>query len=249
MLASRTSDRSAAGLEGALALGARVGAEVIGTAGDPREGGWEEDLAGAHDGLATLGDVVRDAVAAGERPLLLAGDCSICLGTLPAVWDAHPTATLLWLDAHPDLHTPASTPSGFLGGMCLGASVGRWDAGLGTGPELADVRFVDARDAEGAERDAIGAARLELPADLSQLSGPVFVHLDLDVLDPEVLPATFPAPGGLSLAQLRDLLADVAARCDIIGAEVTSAVPELAEELAGAIEPLVDVLRGPLRQH
>ena len=42
-----------------------------------------------------------------------------------------PDVRVLWLDAHGDFNTPETTPSGFLGGMCLAAACGRWDAGFG----------------------------------------------------------------------------------------------------------------------
>ena len=68
----------------------------------------------------------------------------------------------------------------------------------------------------------------------------MFVHLDLDVLDPSVLPATFPAPGGLSDGGLRTLLAQVAESAEIIGAEITSMmVPERARRVATIVEALL----------
>jgi len=67
----------------------------------------------------------------------------------------------------------------------------------------------------------------------------LFVHLDLDVLDPDVFPASFPAPGGLSPQALRDFLAQVGAVADVVGAEITAAAPGHAELVAGAITPLL----------
>jgi arginase family enzyme len=59
------------------------------------------------------------------------------------------------------------------------------------------------------------------------------------VLDPDVLPAAFPAPGGLQLDQLHRLLDLVAGACDVIGAEVTSAHPDQADELSRVLAPLL----------
>jgi len=71
----------------------------------------------------------------------------------------------------------------------------------------------------------------------------VFVHLDLDILDPSVMPAGVPAPGGLSLDELRALLAGLAAAATIVGLEVTAFDPpehdRLVEPLADAIAPLL----------
>ena len=63
--------------------------------------------------------------------MLLAADCSVSVTTLPAVSRNRPDARILWLDAHGDYNTPGTSGSGYLGGMCLAAATGEWDAGLG----------------------------------------------------------------------------------------------------------------------
>ncbi len=73
-----------------------------------------------------------------------------------------------------------------------------------------------------------------------QLAGyEVFVHLDLDVLDPSVMPAAFAVDGGLLAAELRAFLAEMRAACTLLGAEITSAAPGHAEIVADAIAPLL----------
>jgi arginase family enzyme len=68
----------------------------------------------------------------------------------------------------------------------------------------------------------------------------VFVHLDLDVLDPSILPAQFPAPGGLSDGGLHTLLGEVVDAADVIGCELTAFErPELARRIATIVEPLL----------
>jgi arginase family enzyme len=205
--------------------------------------------------LLEAGGQVDDALAAGDLPVLLAGDCSIAATTLPAVVRHHPDARFLWLDAHGDFNTPETSPSGYLGGMGLAAACGRWDPGLAD-PELAldpsRITLCGVRDLDPGERVALelagvpGVARLSEVADLVQ-DAPVFVHLDLDVLDPSVLPAHFPAPLGLSLAGLHTVLLEVAAAATPIGIEITDfEAPEdpeerglLASMIADAVEPLL----------
>ena len=85
--------------------------------------------------------------------------------------------------------------------------------------------------------DRCGVYRLEAPAQLEGMR--LFVHLDLDVLDPEVLPASFPVPGGLSPQALRRFLAEVVAVADVVGAEITAAAPGHAQLVADAIAPLL----------
>ena len=74
---------------------------------------------------------------------------------------------------------------------------------------------------------------------------PVFVHLDLDVLDPTVMPARFPAPGGLSDGGLRTLLAEVADAGELVGVEITAfSAPERARRVATIVEPLLSAGAG-----
>lgn len=246
----RTSDRSADGARGALSLARELGKRlsleprVIGSPGEPRDGQWEDDVRESRGCLLEAGGQVEDALTAGTFPLLLSSDCSICLTTLPALVRCRPDAIVLWLDAHGDFNTPETTPSGFLGGMCLSAACGVWDAGFG-GPRLDPSKVVmcGVRDLDGGERvllDTNGVVRVSRPSTLAQhLRGmEVFVHLDLDVLDPSVMPAHFPAEGGLSDGGLRLLLGEVAEMCTIVGAEVTSASPDHAEMLGLVVEPL-----------
>jgi arginase family enzyme len=243
-LLCRTSDTHAAGAQGAAALGERLGARVVGSPGEPRKGHFQDDLREARGCLLEAGGQLDDAYEAGRTPILLAGNCSVCVSTLPVVVRRHPEAWVLWLDAHGDFNTPDTSPSGFLGGMCLSAACGLWDSGHGAGLDPARVVMHGVRDLDGPEKvllERSGVGRIERPADLADaLDGRmVFVHLDLDVLDPTVLPATYPAPGGLDFEQLRRLLDLVAGAADVIGAEVAGAHPDHADAIADAIAPLL----------
>ena len=155
------------------------------------------------------------------------------LTTLPAVLRDRPDAKVLWLDAHGDYNTPETTPSEFLGGMCLAAARAAFGTRASAEPStrervvLAGVRDLDPAERELLEREPRdrGRARASRRSSRSQnaLDGaPVYVHLDLDVIDPEDFPAQFPAPGGLRADKLYDLLEAVLAECEIVGAEITA---------------------------
>ena len=241
-LLGRTSDRADGRAAGARALAQALSADarVVGEPGEPHEARYDEDL---RDARATL-EAAAVTVAVTRRPLLTATDCSICVATVPAVARRWPDAWLLWLDAHGDFNTPDTTPSGFLGGMCLAGAVGLWDTGYGAGPGPERVVLVGGRDLDEAETvlmDRHGVVRTDDPAG-ALAGGDVFVHLDVDILDPTVMPGQlYPAPGGLDTTQLRDLLADVAARARIVGAEITCfSTPELSDVLAQAVAPLLE---------
>jgi arginase family enzyme len=250
-LLCRTSDRDARGAQGAEALAnelaERLGstARMIGSPGEPRDGGWEDDLRDSRGCLLEAGGQVEDALTGGRYPVLTASDCSICMTTLPVLARQRPDAWVLWLDAHGDFNSPDTTPSGFLGGMCLAAACGVWESGLGSGLDPGRVVMCGVRDVDPGERvllDTRGVGLVENPSHLADVldARPVFVHLDLDVLDPTVLPATFPAPGGLSDGGLRTLLAEMGEAVDLIGCEITGLLaPDRARRVATMVEPLL----------
>ncbi|MCW3010043.1 MAG: arginase family protein [Solirubrobacterales bacterium] len=240
-LLCRTSDRTPEGALGAVALSELAGARQVGSPATPQALGWKEDLVASRGCLLEAGGQVDDALTAGRFPLLFAGDCSIAVSTLPVVVRHRPDAWICWIDAHADFNTPDTSPSGFLGGMPLAAACGLWDSGFGAGVDPARVAMLGVRDVDGGERvllDTHGVGRPEGPEALADL--PVFVHLDLDVLDPMVLPATFPSPQGWSFEELQDVLEGLAAGSEVIGLEVTSAHPAHVEAIWAALQPLVD---------
>lgn len=243
-LLCRTSDRDPAGMSGAAALGEHLGARAIGSPGVARSTPYAEDLAEARGCLLEAGGQLDDAFEAGKIPVLLAGTCSICVTTLPIVMRHHPDALVLWLDAHADFNTPDTSPSQFLGGMGLAGACGLWDTGFGAGLDPARVVMFGVRDVDGGERVLLerhGVGTVDRPSALADLldARKVFIHLDLDILDPDQLPSSFPAPGGLDFEQLRRLLDLVAGAADVIGVEVTGAHPDHAETLADVLAPLL----------
>jgi arginase len=258
-LVCRTADRTPGAVRGAQTLapliGKRLGVEprTIGTPADPRATRYDEDLRDSRGCLLEAGGQVEDALTGGRVPVIAAADCSIAVTTLPAALRHRPDARVLWLDAHGDYNTPDSSGSGYLGGMCLAGACGEWDAGLGDTIAaerlvLAGVRDLDDGERELLERSeatVIGASVVEtLVAVKNALDGaPVFIHLDLDVLDPEEFPAAVPAPGGLSSDKLYDLMEAVADDSELVGLEVTAfEAPDDGDELADAAETAMRVL-------
>jgi arginase family enzyme len=249
----RTSDRTVYSSRGAealaWALGKRLGARpvLVGTPGVVAEADWEEDLNAARDHLQEAGERVEAILLEGRQPVLFGGDCSIALGTLPALARQRPDASLLWIDAHGDFNSPDTTPSNYLGGMALAGSCGIWDTGCGLGPDPSRLIVCGARDLDPDELKLIQANAVRL-TDLAGAADAVrgrdvFVHLDLDVLDPSLLPGCpYPVPRGLNEDQLGQLLRDVAgAAGELIGCEFTNmTAPELAGRIAGMVAPLFE---------
>jgi arginase family enzyme len=259
-LRCRTSDRTPNAVAGVDALAPlvakRLGREPrsIGSPEEPRRQTWEQDLASSRGCLLEAGGQVDDALDAGSVPVVLAPECSVALTTVPTALRHRPEAKVLWLDAHGDFNTPDTTPSGYLGGMGLAAACGLWDAGLGVDPVdpeqvvLAGVRDLDDAERAALERNAvtlIGASTVETLVAVSNAleRSPVFVHLDLDVLDPDLFPAQFPAADGLTPGRLLDVLEAVAGECELVGLEVASfEAPEDPDERAAAADVALDVL-------
>lgn len=261
----RTSDRFAGAGRGVRIMAPLVGEALgvepryIGSEAEVKETRYDEDLVESRGCLLEAGGQIDDALAAGDVPLMLAADCSISLTTLPAVIRNRPETRVLWLDAHGDYNSPDSSASAYLNGMCLAGACGEWDAGLGEVVRaeqvvLAGVRDLDSGERELLERSAvtvIGASTIEtLVAVKNALDGsPVYIHIDLDVIDPEHFPAAFPAPGGLHPDKLYDLLDSVVEDSDLVGLEVTSfEAPEHEQERIAATETAMHVLE-PVLDH
>src|SRR5215212_7909439 len=87
----------------------------------------------------------REAVAVGT-PVVLMSECTLVPPVLAAVRERHPDVALVWIDAHGDLNTPETTPSGFLGGMpfaqLLGWCFDDWRRQAGLEPPLPEERAV-----------------------------------------------------------------------------------------------------------
>jgi arginase family enzyme len=234
-LRGRTSDRTDGAGAGAQALCERLGGRVVGEASPGRPRDWSEDLPDARPVLEAAAAELTAALDQAELPVLTASDCSICIATFPTVAARVPDLRFLWIDAHGDFNSPDTTPSGFLGGMCLAAACGRWDAGWPGTVDPAAVHFLGVRDLDPGEEIDVEAAgvRRGVPED-----GPVYVHLDCDGLDPSVINAQFPVPGGLALDEVRDALAALAADGRLVGIEVT-ALEDPAQ--AGTIADLLPI--------
>jgi arginase len=218
-------------LVGALGVEARF----VGTPEQPRRQHWRAALEENRGCLLEAGGQVDDALAAGNFPLLISGDCAIGLTTLAALARHRPDARVLWLDTHGDFNTPETTQSDFLGGMALAGAVGLWDAGVAPPfpadrVVLAGVAELEPPERENIERSGatvVGSGLDTLVAVQNAIDGaPVYVHFDSDVLD------------SIRPDKLYDLLEAVADESEIVGVQV-NIEPEYVEGTAGALEPLL----------
>ena len=203
-----------------------------------------------------VAEEVRKAADQGLTPLVLGGDHSVAIGTLGGLASAHGPGGVLWFDAHADLNTPATTPSGAVHGMPLAAALGR--AGVGfesnswTLPSVERMALIGARSVDSGERDAIREAGIAvytisdidrrgvepvLDEALERVSGAPFVHVsvDLDLVDPSVAPGVgSPVTGGLSYREAHLAMELVAESGLLTSLELVEVNPILDHENATA---------------
>ena len=151
-----------------------------------------------------------------ERPLVLGGDCCSHVGAVEGLAARHGRVSLIWFDAHGDLNTPETSPSGNQWGMPLRMLI---DSGA---VEPEDVALVGARNLDPPEEEFIRTSGLHLGEDgiyrALDGAGCTYVAVDADVLEPSELSVFMPEPDGLTHAEVERLLRAVEARTKVLGA-------------------------------
>jgi arginase len=205
-----------------------------------------------------IAELVGQALEEDRVPIVLGGDHSIALGTLAGLAGRRGPGAVLWLDAHCDLNTPETTPSGNVHGMPLAAALGRgrqwFDSPLLTLPAVhaARVAIIGARVTDPGERVLIGELGLAVHTmsevdrrgieavvseALERASGAPFVHvsLDMDGLDPGVAPGVgTPVRGGLTYREAH-LAMELVAASGLLGSlEIVEVNPILDRQNATA---------------
>ncbi len=205
----------------------------LSAAEEKQYGAWQRlALANAH-----LAHMVGDSIRNGELPVALLANCSSLLGVLAGVQHSGPAGApvrvgLVYVDAHADFNTPETTLSGMLGGMDVAAAAGlcltrlRTTSGLDRPLPVANILFAGVRDTDPLEQQLIerhAVARVSAP-DLRQRSSRfraaiarlasrvdrIYVHIDMDVLDPAEVPGhSLSVPGGPTSAELGAAVAEM----------------------------------------
>ncbi len=182
------------------------------------------------EGTRRVKEKLSQKASSSSITFCLGGDCAFTVGSiagLKTIYKGKPG--MIWLDAHGDFNTPDTSPSGFIGGMGLAFACGR-------GPKLSEdieksrplleeerVVHVGSRALDREEEDAMrasltvydakevkrqGAKKIARSAakQLGQSSDWIIAHLDVDVLDPSIVPGVnFPEPGGLTQTEVLEI--------------------------------------------
>jgi arginase len=205
------------------------------------------------DRLATL---VAQAAGRGAMPLVLGGDHSCALGSLLGMAQARGRGGVVWVDAHGDLNTPETSPTGNVHGMVLAAALGlagdsfRRDGWPVPAVDHGKVALVGVRSLDAGERELLGRidAKVFTMSEVDRLgvescmqealahaSGGAFLHLslDMDVVDPDYAPGVgTPVRGGLSYREAHLAMETVAASAHIDSMDVVEVNPVLDRENA-----------------
>ena len=174
-------------------------------------------------------EVIEIALETQTEPVLtVGGDCGVALAPIAHAVMREPDLVVVWIDAHPDLNTPDSSPSGAFSGMVLRAVLGEGEQAFSIeqGRIPADRVIVAAArsfdDAELEAVDALGITTVPVDAlrDPEALAAAVretgaagvFIHVDVDALDPaELAGNAHPEPFGVTVAELTAAIAAVRA--------------------------------------
>jgi arginase len=198
-----------------------------------------------------LATVVADIARAGNIPLVLGGDHSMAMGTLAGLARAGKKPGVIWIDAHGDINTPQTSPSGNVHGMPFAVALG-----LAGDPFPANLRgttsgdrgvLLGLRDVDPGERDNIkkaGVTALTM-ADIDRLGmGPameqaiavagkgdgIHLSLDMDALDPDEAPGVgTPVRGGLTYREAQLAMEMLAASGKLRSVEIAEVNPILDE--------------------
>jgi arginase len=207
--------------------------------------------------LAVLAEIEGWAITIG-------GDCGVSLASIGHANErAKGDMAVVWLDAHPDLNTPKTSPSGIFNGMVLRALTGEGVEGLVPARPiepshlvLAGTRSIDPGEDDFLTEHGIHpvlAADLASPDALLDAitatgASSVYLHIDIDVLDPgEISGVGYPVPFGVSATALVELIRAVKSRFALAGASITEfapASPEAAVDDLGVILRVIGALTG-----
>jgi arginase family enzyme len=159
------------------------------------------------------------------RPLVLGGCCCSHVGAVEGLAARHGRVAVLWLDAHGDLNTPETSPSGNDWGMPLRMLLDRGTIAA------ADVVLWGARNLDPPEVEFIAAAGIgndpDTLLDDARIEA-VYVALDCDVFDPDEIAVFMPEPSGPSLVEVEQLLTRVRDSGKLVGVGFTGLAPDPA---------------------
>jgi arginase family enzyme len=156
-----------------------------------------------------------------QRPLVLGGCCCSHVGAVDGLSARYERLGVIWLDAHGDLNTPATSPSGNAWGMPLRMLIDRGSV------DPQDVALVGARNLDPPEVAFIADAGIHDSAEaVLERVDCVYVALDCDVFEPSELAVFMPEPGGPTVLEIERLFGRIRAAGRVVGVGLTGLAPD-----------------------
>ncbi|PSN11534.1 arginase [filamentous cyanobacterium CCT1] len=207
----------------------------------------DQNILGYRQILAQLLEACRVIEAYNpQRILTIGGDCGVEIAPISFLNKKHnQSLNVIWLDAHSDLNTPSSSPSAHFHGMPLRVLLGEGDDGI-VNCAFSTLRpnqvfLVGTRDFDLAETNLIWQEKLSIfsveDTNLENYdylftaldktgSDKIYIHIDLDVIDPEEFPhVACPTPNGIRMDKLKGLLIFLRTTFDVVGCSVLEFLP------------------------
>jgi len=202
--------------------------------------GFATEISTTFDLCAMVAQRVRECVRTNVFHLLLSGNCNIAIGAVAGC--GCDTTGVAWFDAHGESHTPETTESGFLDGMGISTMTGQcWRTIAGRIPRFFPVPgervlLIGSRDVEPQEcvlLDRVGVRRVSTIEEVGSAVEPmsreidgVYVHLDLDVLDPsDAIANQWTSVAGLTVETLKRAVQEISSRTTLKGFGIGSYDP------------------------
>tara|TARA_R110002051_G_scaffold116779_1_gene190362 strand:+ start:370 stop:1245 length:876 start_codon:yes stop_codon:yes gene_type:complete len=246
-------------VDGAESIRGDLPSSATRTVDIPLEAG-DHQSTGVHrySSILLVRDRMRHALAEGteagvDAHVTIGGDCGVELAAIEHVSASQPA--VVWLDAHPDLHTADTSSSGAFTGMVLRTLLGDGPAGLVPAHPVRSDRVILAgvRSIDTAEDDYIADSDIRMlgPVDFSTETlldaiaatgaGSVYLHIDLDVLDPaDFAGLGSPVPFGIEASVLIEAIRAVVAQYPLAGAGITEFAPA---SMTSAVDDSPTILR------
>jgi agmatinase len=188
---------------------------VIGEAGDL-------DLPPTSEARELIERAIREIVERGDRPVSLGGDHSITYSTVRGLASRAPQLTIVQIDAHPDLYDEFEGDR--YSHACQFARIR--EEGLAAHLIQVGIRTITEHQREQAKRFGVDVIDMRrwTRGDRPRPSGPVYLSIDLDGLDPAFAPGvSHPEPGGLTVRELLDVIHGL--NGPIVGADIVELNP------------------------
>jgi len=252
--------------EGALLLAKTLFGKLLQTGHEVRtaevqiDNSFPTEITASFQVIRQVANQVHEAKAKGEFPVILAGNCSTSVGTLAGLNNG---SGIVWFDCHGDFNTPETTVTGYFDGMSLSMATGHcWKhltsavPGFHPVPE-ARVVLVGSRDFDDLEVKNLSPSAINLitPSMIKENSASVYecfvemeavyLHVDLDVLDPHFVKANrYSMEGGLTPDELLRTLATVKNKYRISAVALTAYDPSMDDEkkIPGLVNNILEVI-------